>query len=59
MTIGLKTMLKIMFFTSVVYPFTVAEKQSHEDSSHFAVVVLKIGGKFTSDITGCSHIDMN
>jgi hypothetical protein len=59
MTIGLKTMLKIMFFTSVVYLFTVAEKQSHEDSSHFAVVVLKIGGKFTSDITGCSHIDMN
>jgi hypothetical protein len=36
MTIGLKTMLKIMFFTSVVYLFTVAEKQSHEDSSHFA-----------------------
>jgi hypothetical protein len=46
MTIGLKTMLKIMFFTSVVHLFTVAEEQSHDDSSHFAVVVLKIGGKF-------------
>jgi hypothetical protein len=44
MTIGLKTMLKIMFFTSVVYLFTVAEKQIHEDSSHFAVVVLKSVG---------------
>jgi hypothetical protein len=59
MTIGLKTMLKIMFLTSVVYLFTVAEKQSHEDSSHFAVVVIKISRKFTSDITGCSHMDMN